>query len=209
MPTKETLKCFECPEDLRARLVGELFNIFHRDITSVLTPYNKFLICSALFTEVYLVTDQLLQAVKALWRANRNPYSAGLYVGRLRKSKPHIIPSVMLANAVFSKLETYKNSVAISEEGLKPFLYGKDVLKASVVRTYPKIVPNNYVFVLGLDGQVYGLGISRVGEEEMGKLRDDEVVVRNVFDVGWYLRGGTEPRERKYKTRTNATHRPP
>ncbi len=201
MPPEKTVKCFECPEDLRIKILSELHMLFQNDVAELLKPYSRLIICSALFAESYLISDKLMKAVTKLWGVSRNPYCAGIYLGRLRRSKPYLIPSAMLASAVFSKLGSYVNSVVVSESGLKPFLYGKDILKASVIKTYPKIVSGNYTFVLGSDGYVYGVGIAEVSGEEVGGLKDLDLVVRNVFDVGWYLRGGTEPRERKFKIR--------
>lgn len=199
MPPKKVVKCFECPEDIRVKILSELYMLFQNNVIELLSPYNKLIICSGLFTESYLVSNQLMSAITKLWSAGRNMYCAGIYLGRLRRFKPYLIPSTMLANAVFSKLGSYVNSVVLSESGLKPFLYGRDVLKASVIKTYPKIRSGNYVFVLGSDGYAYGVGLAEVGDEEFNRLGELDVVVRNVFDVGWYLRGGTEPRERKFK----------
>lgn len=199
MPPKEVVKCFESPDDLRRQLIYELSSIFQCNIVEALTPYERLIICSGIFSEAYFVSDALLEVVKMLWERGRNPYCVGVYAGRIRKHKPYIVPSITLANIIFSKLGTYTNSVVVSEDGLKPFLYGKDVLKASVIKTYPKLIPNGYAFIVGPDGQVYGLGIAKVSDEELPQLNNNEVVVRNVFDVGWYLRGGTNPREKKFK----------
>lgn len=199
MRPKEVVKCYGCSDDLRRKILSDLLSIFQHDVTTLLKPYDKILICSGLFSEVYLVSDPLLKAVQTLWKVGRNPYCVGIYVGRLRGRKQHLIPSTMLAYAVFSKLGTYTNSVVVSDDGLKPFLYGRDVLKASVIKVYPKLMPNHYTFIVGTDGQLYGFGISATDEEGLKRLKDDEVVVKNVFDVGWYLRGGTKPREKKFK----------
>jgi ribosome biogenesis protein Nip4 len=106
----------------------------------------------------------------------------------------------MLANTVFSRLGRYVSTVVVSDEGLKPFLYGRDVLKASVTNVYPKLRRKDIAFVVGSDGYVYGVGISLVDDSTINDLGRNDVVVKNVFDVGWYLRGGTEPREKKFKT---------
>lgn len=199
MPSKEVVRCFECPEDVGSRITSELQSLFQVDVVGLLKPYSRLVLCTALFTEVYLISDELLNIIKKLWSAGRNPYSAGIYLGRLRRRKPYLIPSTMLANTVFSRLGRYVNSVVVSDSGLKPFLYGKDVLKASVIKAYPKILEGNPTFILGSDGYVYGVGIAVVSSEDLERLDESEVVVKNVFDVGWYLRGGTEPRERKFK----------
>lgn len=199
MPSKEVVRCFKCPEDVGSRIRSELQSLFQVDVVGLLNPYSMLVLCTALFTEAYLVSDELLSIIKKLWSASRNPYSAGIYLGRLRRRKPCLIPSTMLASAVFSRLGRYVNSVVVSDSGLKPFLYGRDVLKASVIKAYPKILEGNPTFVLGIDGYVYGVGIAAASSEDLERLNESEVVVKNVFDVGWYLRGGTKPREKKFK----------
>ncbi|MEM0361779.1 MAG: hypothetical protein QXY36_01420 [Sulfolobales archaeon] len=199
MPSKEVVRCFECPEDIGGRIRSELQLLFQVDVVGLLNPYSRLLLCTALFTEAYLISDELLNTIKKLWSAGRNPYSAGIYLGRLRKRKPYLIPSTILASAVFSRLGRYVNSVVVSDSGLKPFLYGRDVLKTSVIKAYPTIVKGSPTFVLGIDGYVYGVGIATTNGEDIGRLDESEVVVKNVFDVGWYLRGGTQPKEKKFK----------
>lgn len=202
MPLKEALKCFSCFEVSRlcSRVLSELKRVFGVDVTELLSPYSELLLCSGLFTEVYLVSSDLLGVVNVLRRSGRVPYCVGIYVGRFRGRKPYLIPSTMLANIVFSRLGRYVSTVVVSDEGLKPFLYGRDVLKASVTKVYPKLRRKDIAFVVGSDGYVYGVGISLVDDSTINDLGRNDVVIKNVFDVGWYLRGGTEPREKKFKT---------
>ncbi len=201
MPLKEALKCFSCFEVSRlcGRVLSELRSVFDVDVTELLSPYSELLFCSGLFTEVYLVSSELLGVVDVLRRSGRVPYCVGVYVGRFRGREPYLIPSTMLANTVFSRLGRYVSTVVVSDDGLKPFLYGRDILKTSVVKVYPKLRRNGIVFVVGSDGYVYGVGISLVDDLMIKDLRSNDVVVKNVFDVGWYLRGGTKPKEKKFK----------
>ncbi len=197
MPSKKVVRCARCINECREMIASRLTECFQADVLELMAPYNELIICSNGFSEVYLVSDKLLDVYLKLASKGRYPYCIGIYAGRL--SKGILIPSTMLADKVFKKLGTYVNSVEVSDTGLKPFLYGKDVLKASVTRTYPRLIKGRYAFVVGRDGYVYGLGISVVDEGELPYLRPNDVVIKNVFDAGWYLRGGTTPREKKYK----------
>jgi len=198
MPSKEVVRCFRCSNEVRDFVLGEVGRLFNEDASMLLGSLN-IVICSGMFDEVYAVNNALHRVFNDLVRGGRYPYSVGLYVGRLRRLRPHFIPSVMLAEFIYGKLRYFVNAVKVSLNGLKPFLYGNDILKESVTNYFPKVVRGRVTFVIGPDNYVYGLGISTVNDYEIKGLKPTDVVVKNVFDVGWYVRGGTEVREKKFK----------
>lgn len=176
--------------------VGRLFS---SKALSALEGYIP-LYCSGGFTEVYLLKPELVEAVRRLLRGGRVPYSAGLYAGRLRAEKPRFIPSHILVEKVYRVLGTPVRAVVLAEEGLKTVLYGRDVLRASVLRCFEPVEPGEVLSVLGPDGYVYALALSRLGScRSLEEMKPLDVVAKNVFDLGWYLRGGTKPRESKFK----------
>ena len=71
------VKSYLMSDDLVAKVIGGLTG----------------LICTGVFTEAYLLTESLLNAVTRLIGSGRVPYAAGIYVGRLRKVRPTFIPS--------------------------------------------------------------------------------------------------------------------
>jgi ribosome biogenesis protein Nip4 len=74
------------------------------------------------------------------------------------------------------------------------------VLRASVLECFEPLSKGEVVGIVGEDGFVYGVGLSVIDScQEIEGLRNVDVVAENVFDVGWYLRGGTKARERKFK----------
>ena len=160
------------------------------------------LVCEASFREAYLLRGVVKGLVLSLLSFGRVPYSAGLYLGRLRSSRPKLIPSVTFLQYLNEVLGHPYRALTVGISGLKPFLYGKDILKASVVGCYPPIVRGDALAVLGEDGYVYGVGLSLISScEDLRSLRRIDPVALHIFDVGWFLRGGTEPRERKYTLR--------
>ncbi|MEM2021507.1 MAG: hypothetical protein QXP80_04715 [Zestosphaera sp.] len=162
-------------------------------------PKASLLVCSGDFDEVFLISGELARLVKEVLASGLTPYSAGLYVGRVRRGRPRFVPSVNLLQDLYREADALINALVVSQEGVKPFLYGGDILKKSVIECHPPVERGEVVSVLDADMHVYGLGISRIsGCEELGELRELDVVAVNMFDVGWYIRGEAYS-ERKYK----------
>ena len=158
------------------------------------------LYCSGGFTEVYLLRQPLVGAVEALLRAGRVPYAAGLYAGRLRPRRPLFIPSHLLVERVYGYLGGYSRALQLAEAGVRSVLYGRDALRESVASCHEPLEAEDVVSILGQDGRVYAIGLSEVsGCDSLTRLGGREVVARTIFDLGWYLRGGTVPRESKYR----------
>lgn len=158
------------------------------------------LYCSGDFTEVYLLRQPLVEAVEVLFDAQRVPYTAGLYAGRLRSRKPYFIPSHVLLEKVYRYLGSYSRALQLTEVGVRAVLYGRDVLRESITSCYEPLEVGEVVSIIGNDGRVYAVGLSEIpGCCKLDEINKDEVIARTIFDLGWYLRGGTVPRESKYK----------
>ncbi|MCD6084777.1 MAG: hypothetical protein J7J20_04470, partial [Desulfurococcales archaeon] len=136
-------------------------NLFGRDARAIVEKLGNPLICSGEFTQLYLVSDLLASAAAVLFRKNYVPYSAGLYAGRLRKRPPRFIPSANLLQLIYDALGP-RRAIEVSEEGIKPFLYGNDILKKSVLKCYEPVSRSEVVGIIGSDGYVYGVGLSNL-----------------------------------------------
>ena len=191
------VKCFIDEEGIVLERVRE-YLMNDELVKKVLKEFTP-LICEANFREVYLLRERVKELVLGVFKSGRAPYSAGLYLGRLRDSRPKLIPSTTFLQHVNSILGHAYRALTVGINGLKPFLYGKDVLKASVVGCHPPIIKNDLLAVSGRDGYVYGAAISLINScIELKSLKKTDPVALRVFDVGWFLREGKEPRERKY-----------
>lgn len=163
--------------------------------------YSKttLLLCTNKLTEVYVLSEALTKIVDEVTAHGITPYSAGLYLGRLRKGAPRFIPSTNILQEIYRETGELVNALVVTEEGLKPFLYGGDILRKSVVGCYPPVRRGDVVAILGTDKIVYGLGLSKIDScEELEKKRELDEAASNIFDVGWYIRGEAR-KERKYK----------
>lgn len=162
-------------------------------------PEEVLLLCTDRFTEVFILNARMTEAVDKALTYGVTPYSAGLYLGRIRKGKPQFIPSTNILHEIYHETGEVVNALIVAEEGLKPFLYGGDILKKSVINCHEPVRKGDVVAVLGADMLIYGLGLSKIGScDELGSKKDLEEVASNIFDVGWYIRGEVR-KERKYK----------
>jgi ribosome biogenesis protein Nip4 len=195
MPPKGTVRCRVGGGELGE----EVDRLFGAGALRALAGYVP-MYCWSSFTEVYLLREELLEAVDRVLSSGRVPYSAGLYAGRLRRSRPRFIPSHLLVERVYEALGRYVRALEASEQGVRVVLYGRDLLRVSTLRCFEPVERGEVVSVVGTDGRVYALGLSEVDScSELERLRAEDVVARVIFDLGWYLRGGTVARERKYR----------
>lgn len=189
---------------VKCKLSGEelykhIERLYGKEALGVLVGYTP-LYCSDGFTEIYLLRQPLLEAVSLLMRSGKAPYYSGLYAGRLRDKKPSFIPSHLLIEKLYNYIGRPIRAFAASEQGIKVLMYGKDLLKESVISCYEPLEVGEVVSILGTDGRVYAIGLSEISKcSELDELSRTQVVARTIFDLGWYLRGGTIPREPKYK----------
>lgn len=195
MPPKGTVRCRVGGSELEEHVT----RLYGAEAIRAIAGYVP-MYCWSSFTEVYLLREELLEVVERVLSSGRVPYSAGLYAGRLRRSRPKFIPSHVLVERVYEVLGRYVRAFEAAEQGVKVVLYGRDLLKSSTLRCFEPVERGEVVSVVGTDGRVYALGLSEVSScSELGKLRAEDAVARVIFDLGWYLRGGTVARERKYK----------
>ncbi len=177
-----------------------LHHLFGNDVLHALSGF-EFLVCEGVFSEAYMLWGSVASLVKRLMSSGRVPYMAGVYVGRVRGSRPRLLPSADFLSLLYSRLGRLVRAVVVGAEGLKPFLYGRDVLRASVKKCFDPLDRGEVVGVVGEDGFIYGVGLSALDScRELQGLRAEDLVVENVFDVGWFIRG-SQGRERKFRLR--------
>jgi len=203
MPNEEILKGsgggISCYIIEGRNVLDVIAKLFGFEAATLLRSLGKLMICEGVFKEVYIVSGELINVIKVIFKSGRIPYSAGLYLGRLRREKPKLIPSVNTIQIIYDKLG-FRRALIVREEGIKPFLYGNDIIKKSVIKCIEPLELGDIVGIVGEDNYVYGVGLSVIGScNELNSLKDNDMVARNIFDVGWYLRGGTEVRERMFK----------
>ncbi len=115
----------------------------------------------------------------------------GLLCGWIYNEK--FIPSPHLFN--LSKRYSYSHgcSVVAKPQGVKAFLYGKDLLLASLDYFIPPIKKGDHIAVLdSSDMYAIGTGMLLVDEDDIKRLIEEgkmlTAIVKNVFDLGIHIR---------------------
>lgn len=119
------------------------------------------------------------------------PVGMGLVIGWLKNGK--FIPSTHLFNIARERGLRYGCAVVAKSQGVKAFLYGKDLLVASVEGFIEPVEKGMYVAVVDSeDMMVIGIGKlvidPKMFKEHLERGLMIESVVENVFDLGAILR---------------------
>jgi ribosome biogenesis protein Nip4 len=121
----------------------------------------------------------LNQTIKPL--AAKDFFYAGLYLGKAKEGK--FFPSFNLLSMLAKK---DANRIVLDRKSAWLFICGRDILAKSVVRVIGSARKHSNVLVLNEFGECLGFG--RIVGNLSGEGRSDEIAVRNVVDVGDFLR---------------------
>ena len=184
MPAKSLTFEEASPEELTliARAYLEKFGIDLKDVFRA----NKVIVSKNDRMEAFLVSKDVFKAYEVVKRT-REPYFLGLYLGYFKGSS--FMPSAEGITCFSDRLPSRKR-VVVSEKAEQLFLYGRDVLKGSIVYIERNLRRGEYVAIVNERNEVLGIGKLAVDAELIDRLDAQEVVIENVFDKGWYLRRG-------------------
>ncbi|MEM2130329.1 MAG: hypothetical protein QXZ70_07005 [Candidatus Bathyarchaeia archaeon] len=113
--------------------------------------------------------------------ADRAFYYAGTYLGKIKRGR--FFPSFsFLAMLVEGK----SNKVVVDDKSAWLFVCGRDVFRRGVLRVNSMLRKGDYTLVINGYGECLGFG--RILSGLNGAVNSDEVVVKNVSDVGDFLR---------------------
>ncbi|MGE5574921.1 MAG: hypothetical protein ACM3UL_02185 [Ignavibacteria bacterium] len=108
-------------------------------------------------------------------------FYAGIYLGKAKEGK--FFPSFNLLGMLAKK---GANRVVLGRKAAWLFICGRDVLGKSIVRVWGPGKKNTNTLVVNEFGECLGFG--RIVGNLSGKGEDGQIVVRNVLDVGDFLR---------------------
>jgi ribosome biogenesis protein Nip4 len=123
----------------------------------------------------YLVNPALKPLVR------QDFFSAGVYLGKAKEGK--FFPSFYLLG-MLAKKEAYR--IILDKKAAWLFICGRDVLRKSIVRVQGPGKKDTNTLVFNEFGECLGFG--RIVEKLKDGGGDNGVVVRNVLDVGDFLR---------------------
>jgi ribosome biogenesis protein Nip4 len=123
----------------------------------------------------FLVNDVLKPLVR------RDFFFAGVFLGKVKEGK--FFPSFNLLAMLAKK---GGNRIVVDRKAGWLFICGRDILAKSIVRVVGSGKKNTNVLVLNEFGECLGFG--RIVGKMSGGGVDGEIVVRNVSDIGDFLR---------------------
>ena len=123
----------------------------------------------------YLVNPALKPLVR------QDFFSAGVFLGKAKEGK--FFPSFNLLG-MLAKKEAYR--IILDKKAAWLFICGRDVLRKSIVRVQGPGRKDTNTLVVNEFGECLGFG--RIVENLRESAVDNEIVVRNVLDIGDFLR---------------------
>jgi ribosome biogenesis protein Nip4 len=123
----------------------------------------------------YLVNPTLKPLVR------QDFFSAGVYLGKAKEGK--FFPSFNLLGMLAKK---DANRIIVDKKAAWLFICGRDVLRKSIVRVQGPSKKDTNTLVFNEFGECLGFG--RIVEKLRDGAIDNGIVVRNVLDIGDFLR---------------------
>lgn len=169
--------------------------IYRRDIIEILSRSYKRSEIEKCFPKKLAITCNLYQGICIVTAIDKDPGFDPLYtgwpVGIVIKGKAYPYPELL--NMMYRCAGRIRSAVEARPQGVRAFLYGNDLLVASVNKIHRPFGRGDIVGVIDPeDGRVIGIGRASLDPEEIYRAismgRDTEVVVENIFDLGWFLR---------------------
>jgi ribosome biogenesis protein Nip4 len=114
--------------------------------------------------------------------ANRDFFYAGTYLGKAKAGK--FFPSFILLSLLAK--EGQANRIVIDRKAAWLFICGRDVLRKSIVRIHGQAKKGANTLVLNEFGECLGFG--RILGKVTGLTLGNEIAIRNVSDIGDFLR---------------------
>ncbi len=114
-----------------------------------------------------------------------NYYCAGLYLGKVKNGL--FFPSFNLLNMLVS---ASANKIVVDQKAAWLFICGRDVFRAGVVKVMGSKRKGDATLVLNEFGECLGFG--KILEDITGS--EGKIVIKNVLDVGDFLRRETRGR---------------
>ncbi len=132
--------------------------------------------------EIFLVPKNVFSVFKQI-SSVRMPFFLGLFLGELTKGDFKL--SLEGAYVVAKKCK--KKWIIVSDKGEILFLYGRDIMRGSIIKWDPSIRKGDRVVIMNRRGEALGVGRVVKG---LKKAKNTDIVVKNLIDRGWYLRKG-------------------
>ncbi|MHA1628605.1 MAG: NIP7 pre-PUA domain-containing protein [Candidatus Heimdallarchaeota archaeon] len=145
---------------------------------------NSFLIAEGKWCELVITTKKVGRFFKE--NAQISPYSIGITFGEIKNRK------ILLSLGGAEELCTIsRKKLKINETAEQLFLYQRDILSKSIIEYPTHVNKGQKILVTNPQGDCLGVGQLLLSREEVAKVENAErIAVKNLKDLGWYLRKG-------------------
>ena len=158
---------------------------FGKNLPLKILENEKILISKNREKKVFLVSKEVYRQFVHI-KKNETPYFIGVNIGEIGKNKRFKLS----IEGIHEVGKHTKKKVIVSDKGEQFVLYGHSILKKSVIRIPKNLKKGSNVIVANVYGDPIGLGRLHVNSEEIQNLKDEDLILINVLDRGWYLRKG-------------------
>jgi ribosome biogenesis protein Nip4 len=145
---------------------------------------HHFIIGEGNWKEVFITNSATMAIV--MNRKNITPYSTGLGIGEIKKN------DLLLSLSGGYFISEYSNKKAIiSPESEQLFLYMRDIHCKSIISINEELSIEDKVLIANSYNDYLGLGKIVIPISDFKKTdNEDEIAIKNIIDLGWYLRKG-------------------
>lgn len=161
--------------------VTKSFNI--KEFETIITP-SEMIIGIGNWKEVFLVSNQLI-GIFHEFKDYRNPYFIGIHFGDINRDKFRIsLEGISLIS------EYVEEKTILNDSGEKKVIYGRDLSKQDIHYIPTHIQKDELSILINEKKEVLALGKYLFKKEEIELLNNTQKIIKNIIDIGWYLRKG-------------------
>ncbi len=155
-----------------------------KDILHKITNKYHFIIGEGNWKEIFITNTSTANTIRNLNKIT--PYSIGLGIGEIRNDE--FLFSLSGGGFIFD----YSNKKAIINiDAEQLFLYKRDIHCKSITSIKEGLLQGDKVLIANSNNDYLGLGkIVLPISEIKNPQNEDEVAIKNIIDLGWYLRKG-------------------
>lgn len=169
-------------------LIEMLLRIYSPDSMRKCIPERLSEICG-LFPDICLIVST--GDIHEIRGISRRAVYMGRTVGIVIRGTPYPYPAFL--QSIYRCTGDIRAAIEAHPQGVRAFLYGNDILVASVKRIYRDFRAGDIVGVIDSeDGSVIGIGRASMTpedlEEAISRRENTRVAVENIFDLGWFFR---------------------
>ncbi|MEM2109257.1 MAG: PUA domain-containing protein [Candidatus Odinarchaeota archaeon] len=113
----------------------------------------------------------------------KTSYSIGYPFIELQNNNPTLNLAAIQVISQFTE-----NRIKVTDKAIELFLYGRDIFKNSIIEFEKNLDKNEYAVITDTKRRPFGIGKLLYSYNELKKLPDNTVAIKNILDIGLYLR---------------------